>query len=143
VVVALLNAGVPQIRLANRTRERALELARTSGDEVRVTVVAWEEAAAALDGAVLLVNTTSLGMKGNAPLSLSLNLLPRTAVVNDIVYAPLKTALLAAAEARGNGTVDGLGMLIHQARPGFEAWFGVRPEVTGELREMLERQVAS
>jgi shikimate dehydrogenase len=94
-----------------------------------VRPLGWADAAAALDGAAFLVNTTSLGMIGQPPLDLDLDPLPRAAVVADIVYAPLRTPLLARAAARGNPTVDGLGMLIHQARPGFEAWFGVRPDM--------------
>ena len=85
----------------------------------------------------MLVNTTTLGMSGQPPLELDLAALPGDAVVNDIVYAPLETPLLAAARARGNPVVDGLGMLLHQARPGFEAWFGVRPEVTAALRDFV------
>ena len=96
--------------------------------------MAWDERSAALDGAALLVNTTTLGMVGQPALDIDLGPLPAGALVNDIVYAPLETRLLAAAAARGNPVVDGLGMLLHQARPGFESWFGVAPEVTPELR---------
>ena len=94
----------------------------------------WDDRSEALAGAALLVNTTTLGMVGQDPLDLDLARLPTSAVVNDIVYAPLETPLLAAAAKRGNPVVDGLGMLLHQARPGFEAWFGRAPEVTAELR---------
>ena len=90
-----------------------------------------------LAGAALLVNTTTLGMEGQPPLEMALDDLPGGAVVNDIVYAPLETDLLARARGRGNPAVDGLGMLLHQARPGFEAWFGVAPEVTTELRAFV------
>ena len=100
---------------------------------------AWAEAAAAMEGAALLVNTTTLGMKGQPPLALDLAPLPETAVVNDIVYTPLETGLLLAARRRGNPVVDGLGMLLHQARGGFRAWFGRDPEVT----EALRRHVAA
>jgi shikimate dehydrogenase len=132
IVSALLHAGVPELRLINRTRERAVALAKQLGAEIKIEP--WEHRAHALDGAALLVNTTSLGMTGAATLDLSLDSLPREAVVNDIVYTPLETPLLAAARRRGNIAVDGLGMLLHQARPGFAAWFGVEPEVTKELR---------
>lgn len=132
VVAALLDAGCPQVRLTNRTRDRAAELAADLGGAIEV--VAWEERSAALADAGLLVNTTTLGMTGAPPLDLALEALPASALVTDIVYAPLVTDLLARAQARGNAVVDGLGMLLHQGRPGFEAWFGVRPEVTPALR---------
>lgn len=132
VLVALLDAGVPEIRIVNRSRERAEALAAEFGP--RLLPVGWGDRAAALGGAGLLVNTTSLGMAGQPPLDLALDDLPATALVNDIVYAPLVTDLLARAAARGNPVVDGLGMLLHQGRPGFEAWFGVAPAVTAELR---------
>jgi shikimate dehydrogenase len=132
ITAALLDDGAPEIRLVNRTPERAAKLAKTLGGPVRG--IAWEKRAQALEGASLLVNATSLGMEGQPPLDLPLDALPREAVVNDIVYVPLETALLARARNRGNPAVDGLGMLLHQARPGFEAWFGVKPEVTPALR---------
>ncbi|SDG24131.1 shikimate dehydrogenase [Limimonas halophila] len=132
VIVALMDAGVPEIRLMNRTRERAETLAETLGGPI--TVHAWDGWADALDGAALLVNTTSLGMTGEPPLPAELDALPPSAVVNDIVYRPLETQLLSDARARGNPVVDGLGMLLHQARPGFAAWFGVEPTVTEALR---------
>jgi shikimate dehydrogenase len=131
---------VPSIRLANRTRARADELADELG-QGRVEVVGWNERDAALADANLLVNTTSMGMHGQEPLVLRLDELPETALVNDIVYAPLETDLLAAARRRGNLAVDGLGMLLHQAVPGFEAWFGVRPEVTADLRDIIVRDL--
>jgi shikimate dehydrogenase len=133
VCVALMDEGFA-VRLVNRTRERAEEVARALGG---IEVADWAERAGCLDGASLLVNTTSLGMTGQPPLDLALDALPRTALVTDIVYAPLVTDLLARAAARGNPTVDGLGMLLHQARPGFEAWFGKAPEVTPELRAFV------
>ena len=135
VVFALLEAGLAEIRLSNRTAARAEGLARDFG--TRVTAVPWEARAEALAGAGLLVNTTSLGMTGQAGLDLALERLPESALVTDIVYAPLETDLLRRAQARGHKTVDGLGMLLHQGRPAFEAWFGVKPEVTPELRAFV------
>ncbi len=128
----LLEAGAPEIRLVNRSPDRAEALAVMDGG--RITVRPWAARCEALAGAVLLVNTTSLGMTGQPALDLDLAALPPAALVTDIVYAPLETPLLAAAGRRGNPLVDGLGMLLHQARPGFEAWFGVKPEVTPDLR---------
>jgi shikimate dehydrogenase len=135
VVVALIGAGVGEIRLVNRTRERAEELARAFGGPVRV--LPWVARNAALEDAALVVNTTTLGMTDQPPLDLDLDALPRAACVFDCVYAPLATPLLTAARARGLVAVDGLGMLIHQARPGFEAWFGIAPEVDNDLRRFL------
>jgi shikimate dehydrogenase len=97
----------------------------------------WASRAACLEDAALLVNTTTLGMAGQPPLDLDLTRLAPTAAVNDIVYAPLETPLLRVARARGNVVVDGLGMLLHQARPGFKAWFGTDPQVTDELRRFV------
>lgn len=135
VAIALLDAGIPEIRLVNRTRARAQALVDEFSGPLRAAD--WTKRASALDAASLLVNTTTLGMAGQPPLELDLVQLPEAAVVNDIVYTPLETPLLAAARARGNLTVDGLGMLLHQARPGFEAWFGVVPQVTEELRRFV------
>ena len=135
VAVALIDAGVPEVRLANRTAERAASLAASLGRPV--TTAAWPPATAAFADVNLLVNTTSLGMTGQPPLALDLAGLPAGAAVYDIVYAPLETALLAAARRRGNPAVDGLGMLLHQARPGFARWFGVEPEVTDDLRRFV------
>jgi shikimate dehydrogenase len=135
IVAALLDGGAHEIRLVNRTPERSAKLAKELGGEVRG--IAWDARRQALAGASLLVNATSLGMEGQPALDLPLDDLPREAVVNDIVYVPLETSLLAAARARGNRCVDGLGMLLHQARPGFEAWFGVAPQVTEGLRRAL------
>lgn len=136
VVAALLEAGVSEIRVVNRTVERARELARAMAPATKGAVVArpWAERAAALAGAALVVNTTSLGMQGQPPLDLDLAPLPATATVADIVYAPLETPLLKAARARGLAGVDGLGMLLHQGRPAFAAWFGIEPQVTPALR---------
>lgn len=137
VVQALIAAGAPEIRLVNRTPERAEQLAAELGGPIRR--LGWDERARCLDGAALLVNTTLLGMKGQPPLEVDLGALPKGAAVNDIVYVPLETPLLRAARARGNSAVDGLGMLLHQARAGFKAWFGRDPEVT----EALRRHVAA
>jgi shikimate dehydrogenase len=139
VCVGLADAGVAEIRLANRTAARATRLA----DELSgIQPVAWEARGDALDGAGLLVNTTTLGMTGAPPLDIALDALAGDAVVTDIVYAPLETPLLAAARARGNVTVDGLGMLLHQARPGFAAWFGHEPDVTDALRAFVLEDLA-
>ncbi len=142
VVVALLDAGAPEVRLVNRTRTRAEELAAdlaAVGLNGGVTVVDWVSRETALDGAALLVNTTTQGMAGQPALDLPLRALPVSAVVNDIVYVPLETPLLAEARARGNPVAGGIGMLLHQARPGFKAWFGVEPQVTPDLiRFVLE-----
>jgi shikimate dehydrogenase len=132
ILHGLLNEAAPRILLANRTRDRAEALAQAFGPSVHV--VDWEDRHRALAGCGLLVNTASLGMTGKETLDIDLEALPADAVVADIVYSPLETKLLAAARARGNRVVDGLGMLLHQAVPGFERWFGVRPEVTPELR---------
>lgn len=132
VVAALLDAGAPEVRLVNRTRDRAAALAEALGGPV--TVLDWARAADAADGAATLVNTTSLGMTGQPPLEVSLDAAPPGALATDIVYAPLQTPFLRRAAAHGLRTVDGLGMLLHQARPGFEAWFGVAPEVDAALR---------
>jgi shikimate dehydrogenase len=136
VVVALLDDGAAEIRLTNRTMERAQELSRI--DPSRITVIDWGKRNTALEGAALLVNTTSQGMVGYPPLDLSLDALPKTAMVSDIVYNPLETPLLAAARKRGNKAVDGLGMLLHQAVPAFEAFYGVRPHVSNNLRRAVE-----
>ncbi len=135
VVAALIQLGASEIRLVNRTPERARELARALGGPV--CVFPFEEIARALCDAALLVNTTTLGMAGQPALAIDLDALPVTSAVSDIVYTPLETPLLATARARGHRVVDGLGMLLHQAVPGFEAWFGRRPEVTPELRDFV------
>jgi shikimate dehydrogenase len=126
VVAALLDAGAPKVAVANRGAARAEALARALGS--KVTTAPWERRAEALAGAALLVNTTSLGMTGQPPLEIDLARLPPGAAVSDLVYVPLETPLLARAKARGLKSVDGLGMLLHQARPGFAAWFGREPE---------------
>lgn len=136
IVVALLDEGAPEIRLANRTRDKALELAHEFGP--RVTVVDWSERSEAMAGISLLINTTTLGMHGQDPLDVRLDALPQTAMVSDAIYIPLQTPLLTAARERGHRTVNGLGMLLNQARPAFEAWFGVMPEITPELRAAIQ-----
>ncbi len=135
VVTALADGGAPEIRLVNRTRARAEALVEARA--APVVAVAWSERADALDGAALLVNTTALGMAGGAALDLPLDALPKTALVNDIVYVPIETPLLAAARGRGCAVVDGLEMLLHQARPGFAGWFGREAEVDDALRRHL------
>ena len=132
IVAALQDEGAAEIRLVNRTRGRADALCERFGTPL--VAVDWHEREGALEGAALVVNTTSLGMAGGAPLELRLDGLPAEAVVNDIVYTPLETPLLAAARARGCRTVDGLEMLLHQARPGFAAWYGAEPVVDDALR---------
>jgi shikimate dehydrogenase len=135
ILHALIEAGVGKILLLNRSRDRAEALARNFGRKVELHD--WNQRREALAGGGLLVNTTSLGMIGKPALEIDLAALPKDAVVADIVYNPLETELLAAARARGNRVVDGLGMLLYQAVPGFERWFGVRPEVTPELRKQV------
>ena len=139
IVFALLERGVGEVRIFNRTRDRAEALAATFGPKVKAHD--WRERADRSRDASLLVNTTSLGMKGAGPLDMDVSALDSKCVVADIVYVPLETPLLAAARARGLAAVDGLGMLLHQAVPGFEKWFGVRPEVTAELRALIERDI--
>ncbi len=139
IVATLMDAGVPELRLINRTQKAAVDLgiAFTPGDGRRIVVDRWDDRGGALDGTTLLVNTTSLGMKGQLPLDLDLTRLPHTAAVYDIVYVPLETNLLASARARGNRCIDGLGMLLHQGRPGFEAWFGAKVTVSAEQRRAV------
>ena len=136
IIVSLLDENCPEIRLLNRTKSRAQALADEMNDP-RIKVMDWDQINKGLMDAALLVNTTSLGMVGQPPLEIDLAGLAGQAIVTDIVYAPLKTGLLAEAEARGNLIVDGLGMLLHQARPGFHRWFGIDPAVTPELRDFV------
>jgi shikimate dehydrogenase len=139
VIATLVAAGVPELRLLNRTQSSAVDLAVafTPGDGRRIAVDRWDERDKALDGATLLVNTTSLGMKGQPPLEIDAARLPQSAVVDDIVYVPLETPLLAAARARGQRCIDGLNMLLHQGRLGFEAWFGKKVMVSPEQRRAV------
>jgi len=135
VVISLLDQGATEIRLINRTRAKAEELA--AADPSVVKTYDWSERNAALEGAAMLVNTTNQGMYGQPPLEITLDALPKTAMVSDLIYIPLETPLLAAAKARGHVTSNGLGMLLNQAIPAFEAWFGVKPEITDELRKAV------
>jgi len=135
IVYGLLEAGVGNVRIANRTLSRAEEIAQHFGS--RVTAVAWRDAEAAATDAGLLVNATSLGMAKTGPLDFDVARLPAEAMVADIVYVPLETDLLRRARARDLTAVDGLGMLLHQAVPGFAKWFGVTPDVTDDLRDLL------
>lgn len=139
VLAALSMRNFAPIFIVNRNLERAYAL--IDALDMEATVIGWDEAAGILSGARLLVNTTTLGMKGSDPLSLCLNELPRDALVSDIVYVPLLTDLLRAARLRGNPVRDGLGMLMYQAVPGFERWFGVRPVVDTVLRRLLLRDL--
>src|SRR5215469_9151559 len=138
VVAALADAGVAEIRIVNRTAARAEALAHDlASSATRISVHRWSEANSLQRDAGLLVNTTSLGMIGEPPLILDISGLPQSSPVVDIVYVPLETGLLAAARKRGHSVVDGLGMLLHQGRPGFEAWFGAPVRVTAELRAAI------
>ena len=136
VLVALADRGAREIRLLNRTDSRASELATSLGTPI--TALRWSERARALEGAAMLVNTTSQGMQGQPSLDIVLDKLPVSALVSDIIYIPKETPLLAAARARGNPTSGGLGMLLNQARPAFKGWFGVMPDITPELVAMIE-----
>lgn len=136
IVVGLLDEGVPEVRLCNRTQEKAQVLKDAFGD--RVTVIPWAERNSAMAGVRLLVNTTTQGMHGQPALDVVLDDLPAEALVSDAIYIPLETPLLAAARQRGHQTVNGLGMLLNQARPAFQAWFGVLPEITPALRAAVQ-----
>jgi shikimate dehydrogenase len=135
VVASLAAQGAKEIRVANRTWEKAREIADAIGPAVKV--VRWEQREDALDGIALLANATSLGMAGKPPLDIRLDRLPKTALVGDLIYIPPETPLLAAARTRGNINVNGLGLLLNQARPAFAAWFGVMPEITPALRQAI------
>lgn len=138
IAVSLLDDGIGEIRLCNRTQQRAENLAGQLADN-RVKIIPWQDREKSLKGTDLLINTTILGMTGQAELILKLDHLDKAAIVYDIVYNPLQTKLLSDANQQGNKTVDGLGMLLHQAVPGFKAWFGIEPEIDDDLRQyMLE-----
>jgi shikimate dehydrogenase len=139
IIAGLQERNIEKITIVNRTRERAEELALMSGGQV--AIAEWSKLSFQLEGADLVVNTTSLGMSGQPDLDLSLDPLGKNALVTDIVYVPLETNLLKQARLRGNPVVDGLGMLLHQAVPGFEHWFGKRPVVTDELRHLVEDHI--
>lgn len=135
VVASLAAQGAKEIRLTNRTLEKAKEIADAVGPAVKV--LPWDQREEGLDGVALLANTTSLGMAGKPPLEISLARLPRHALVGDLIYIPPETPLLAVARVRGNVTVNGLGLLLNQARPAFNAWFGVMPEITPALKQAI------
>ncbi len=141
IVYALTLRGMNRILLINRTKGRAAELASDFG--ASIDVVDFHDLPGALAGANLLVNTTSLGMRGQPPFAIDLTPLPPHAVVSDIVYVPLETELIRTAQARGLRAVSGIGMLLHQAVPGFERWFGIKPCVTPELRGVVEADLAA
>jgi shikimate dehydrogenase len=135
VVASLAAQGAKEIRVANRTLDKAEEIAAAVGPVVKV--LRWDEREDALDGVALLANATSLGMAGKPPLGMPLARLPKHALVGDLIYIPPETPLLEAARLRGNVTVNGLGLLLNQARPAFNAWFGVMPEITPALRQAI------
>lgn len=135
ILVALLQEGATEIRLLNRTLDKAQALAQEFGPSIQA--LPWSQRHEALAQAALLINTTNQGMHGTPALDLALDELPTTALVSDIIYTPLVTPLLEQARQRGNTTVNGLGMLIHQARPAFEAWFGIKPAATSEISDLL------
>jgi shikimate dehydrogenase len=139
VCCALAQSGAREIRLVNRTFDRAKKIAEDFGDPIKA--LPWQQRHDALDGAAMVVNTTSLGMLGKSPLDLELSKLPARALAADIIYIPLETPFLAAARKRGNPTINGLGMLLHQGRPAWRAWFGIEPAVTAELRAMIEKTI--
>lgn len=139
VCYGLAREGAREIRLVNRTPERARALADEFGGAIKP--LAWGDRHDALEGVAMVVNTTSQGMVGQGALDLRLDKLPKSALAADIVYIPLETPFLAAARARGNRTVNGLGMLLHQGRPAWKAWFGIEPEVTPQLRRMVEKTI--
>jgi shikimate dehydrogenase len=139
VCYGLAQAGAPEIRIVNRTIEHAKKIAEDFGGPIKV--LPWEQREEALKGAAIVVNTTSLGMVGQSALDIRLDKLPAGALAADIIYIPLETPFLAEARGRGNPTVNGLGMLLHQGRPAWKAWFGIEPEVTAELRAMVEKTI--
>ncbi len=140
VCYALAREGAREIRLINRTFQRAREMAADFG--APVTAVKWEQREDALADVSMVVNTTNQGMVGEAALDLNLTRLPRYALAADLIYIPRETPFLAAARSRSNPTVNGLGMLLHQARPAWQAWFSITPEVTPELRALMENSLS-
>lgn len=136
IIASLAAQGAREIRVVNRTFERAQDMQQRFGPPV--LPVRWTERESALEGVALLVNATNQGMVGQPPLDLDLARLPATAIVGDLIYVPRETPLLHAARTRGNATVNGLGMLLNQARPAFHAWFGVMPEITPDLIRAIE-----
>ena len=139
VCYGLAQEGAREIRVVNRTLARAKGIAQEFGGPIKA--LPWERRHEALEGAAMVVNTTSCGMVGQPALDIELDKLPQSAVVADIIYIPLETPFLAAARRRGNSTINGLGMLLNQGRPAWKAWFGIEPEVTPELRAMVERTI--
>ena len=140
VCYGLLQEGAKEVRLVNRTLARAQALAAEFGGPIKV--LPWEQRNDALEGAAMAVNATSQGMVGQPALDINLGKLPKTALAADIIYTPLETPFLATARSRGNRTLNGLGMLLHQARPAWKAWFGIDPEITADLRATIERSLA-
>jgi shikimate dehydrogenase len=139
VCYGLAQEGAREIRLVNRSLAHAQKIENDFGGPLKA--LPWEQRLDALDGAAMVVNTTSCGMVGQPALDLKLDKLPKSALAADIIYIPLETPFLAAARARGNPTVNGLGMLLHQGRPAWQAWFGIEPQVTPELRALLENSI--
>ncbi|MGH8661993.1 MAG: shikimate dehydrogenase [Burkholderiales bacterium] len=139
VCYGLLQEGAKEIRLVNRTLARAKGIAAEFGSAIKP--LPWEDRHNALEGAAMAVNATSQGMTGQPALDIRLDQLSKAALAADIIYTPLETPFLAAARARGNRTVNGLGMLLHQGRPAWKAWFGIEPEVTAELRALMEKSI--
>jgi len=139
VCYGLAREGAKEIRLVNRTLVRAQEIAVQFGSPIKA--LPWEQRHDALEGAAMVVNTTSMGMVGQPALDIRLDKLGKSALAADIVYIPLETPFLAAARKRGNRTMNGLGMLLNQGRPAWKAWFGIEPEVTPELRAMVEKTI--
>jgi len=139
VCYGLIQEGAPEIRLINRSLGSAQAIAAEFGPKVHA--LPWEQREAALEGAAMVVNTTSQGMVGQAPLDIRLDALAPTALAADIIYTPLETPFLAEARQRGARTINGLGMLLHQARPAWKRWFDIEPTVTPELRELIERSL--
>jgi shikimate dehydrogenase len=139
VCYALAEQGAREIRLVNRTSDRARKIEDDFGDPIKAQP--WEQRGELLDGAAIVVNTTSQGMLGQSALDLKLDRLPGGALAMDIIYIPLETPFLQAARRRGNPTINGLGMLLHQGRPAWRAWFGIEPAVTAELRAFMEESI--